>query len=907
MKNRIVLIDSNNIAYRAFYALPDSITTSSGMMTNAVLGFTNMFMKLIEDMKPEAVICAFDSRGETFRHEMFEMYKMHRKKMPDGLSGQLPLIKEVMDAFNVSCIEKEGLEADDILASIVRDAAREYSETIIVTGDKDMLQMVSERIKVLSSKKSITDTVTYDRESVEKKMGVSPGRVRDLLALMGDSSDNIPGVPGVGPRTAVKLIKEFGSLEDIYDNLENIKNEKIKNILINNKDLAFVSKELSTLRDDMDVDPEIFKTSFKDIDYESVKGIFERLEFKKLLERLPKYRGMINFKKENTGKEVVRTSEIKPVLMIPDEGIRNAIEKNDNTVYISSLIKNHETEGIILYCGGPFAYIVDERLAGRERSIESLREIIQDRNIKKSGIYLKQAIKFLRRYSIVMEGRINDFEIMYLSLNPVKASADISDISRDILNIDIGDIKYHQEEDSSELSSPAMDSQMMFAFSGEDRSGGQGEIDQAMLKGLSVFEMMEKRLLDLIEKNGLADVYRKLEEPLTGILAEIEFRGVSIDKNYLRRLIKKYDIEIQRLTEEIYELCGERFNINSSRQLSTVLYEKLKLPALKKTKTGLSTDAGTLKAINGTSPVIGKILEYREKSKLKNTYIDVLPGLIDDKDGRIHTSYNQMGTSTGRISSSEPNLQNIPVRTEYGRQIRKAFIPGKGYDLLMTSDYSQIELRILAHLSGDENLIASFNRNEDIHSRTASELFNVEYENVPEDLRRKAKAINFGIIYGMTEFGLASRLSISGEEAAEYIKMYFERYPEVGRYLKELVESASRKGYSTTMFGRKRYIRELGSSNGRLRGLGERFAVNTPIQGSAADIMKLSTINLYRNLKSENIDSNIILHVHDELVLELKENDREKVERIVRDSMENCIELKVRLKVDIKTGENWYI
>jgi DNA polymerase I len=907
MKKRMVLIDSNNIAYRAFYALPDSITTSSGVMTNAVLGFTNMLMRLIEDLNPELVICAFDSKGITFRHEMFEKYKMHRKKMPEGLYGQLPLIKEVMGSFNIRCIEKEGMEADDVLASIVRAASGEYDEIIIVTGDKDMLQMVSGRIKVLSSKKSITETVTYDKEGVVEKMGVSPERVRDLLALMGDSSDNIPGVPGIGPKTAVKLIKEFGSLEDIYKNIGIIKNNKVQNILLENKDAAFISKELTTLKDDLELDPEIFKNSFKKIDYENVKSIFEQLEFKKLVERLPRYKDIIDFRIRDNINNGIKATKIKPVLITSDSDIRMIIKKNDNKLYISTILMDHEAGGIVLYCGGSFAYIVDDRLSSNKKIIESLKEVIQDSDIKKSGMNLKQAMKFLRRYNMVMKGTINDFEVMYLLLNPVSASAGISDISKKILNIDIGNIESQQVGGSGETETLDKGSQMSFVFSEGSSREKQKDINQAVIKALSVFDMIENRLIDLIEKNGLMDVYRKLEEPLIGILAEIEYRGVSIDKKYLEKLIKEYDIEINRLTGEIYKLCGERFNINSSQQLSKILYEKLQLPVLKKTKTGLSTDAGTLKAIEDKSPVIGKILEYREKNKLKNTYIDVLPELIDNDDGRIHTSYNQMGTSTGRISSSEPNLQNIPVRTEYGKQIRKAFIPGKGYDLLMTADYSQIELRILAHLSGDKNLIASFNRDEDIHNRTASELFEVDYKNVPGELRRKAKAINFGIIYGMTEFGLASRLSISGEEAAEYIKRYFDRYPEVGKFLKGLIQSASSKGYSTTIFGRKRYIRELGSSNGRLRSLGERLAVNTPIQGSAADIMKLSTINLYNNLRLNNIDSNIILHVHDELVLELKETDCKKVEEIVRESMENCIELKVKLKVDIRTGKNWYI
>ncbi|MDD5601135.1 MAG: DNA polymerase, partial [Actinomycetota bacterium] len=430
---------------------------------------------------------------------------------------------------------------------------------------------------------------------------------------------------------------------------------------------------------------------------------------------------------------------------------------------------------------------------------------------------------------------------------------------------------------------------------------------EILKRKLSLYEKIESSLLEGLSEEDMEELYWKIEEPLIRILAEMEYTGVCIDREYLNDLIKEYDREIKNLEKEIYELCGEKFNINSSRQLAEVLYNKLGLPAVKRTKTGLSTDAESLRAIYDSSPVIAKILDYREKTKLKNTYIDVLPRLIDPVDLRVHATYHQLGTSTGRISSSDPNLQNIPVRTEYGRQIRKAFIPGAGYDLIMSADYSQIELRILAHLSEDEILIDSFRKDEDIHARTASELFDVDYNEVTEELRRKAKTINFGIIYGMTEYGLMNRLSIPEEEAREYIKKYFERYQGVNKYLKFLVDEAYKKGYSTTIFGRKRYLRELGSSNSQVRSLGERYAVNTPIQGSAADIIKLSTIVLFDKLKSEKIDSNIILHVHDELVLELKEKDSEIIRKILKESMENCVKLKVNLKVDIKSGVNWYI
>jgi len=482
--------------------------------------------------------------------------------------------------------------------------------------------------------------------------------------------------------------------------------------------------------------------------------------------------------------------------------------------------------------------------------------------------------------------------------------------NKDIRNVtdeggDIPESTSNKEELSGKISKKA---QLELDFKENEGESEQKKNDEGMLlRRLSFYGQVKDKLLEGIKNEKMGKLYREVEEPLIKVLADMEYIGINIDREYLDVLIGEYDDAIKILQEEIYELCGEEFNVNSSQQLSEILYGKLGLPVTRKTKTGLSTDAEALKNIYDSSPVISKILDYREKTKLKNTYIDVLPKLIDERDLRVHTTYSQLGTSTGRISSSNPNLQNIPARTEFGRQIRKAFIPGHGYDLIMSSDYSQIELRILAHLSGDSNLIDIFKRNEDIHTRTASEIFGVEYDKVDRALRRKAKAINFGIIYGMTEYGLAARLSIPEEEAKDYIKKYFDRFPGVRGYLKFLIDEAYKKGCSTTIFGRKRYLKELGSSNNRLRNLGERFAVNTPIQGSAADIMKLSTILLYNKIKSEDIDCNIILQVHDELVLELKEKDKGIVRNLVADSMENCIELKVKLKVDIETGKNWYI
>ena len=922
MKEKIILIDSNNIAYRAFFALPDTITTSSGIITNAVLGFTNIVLKLAEDLKPDTIICAFDSKSPTFRHKMFDQYKIHRKKMPDELIHQIPLIKQVMEAFNIACIEKEGMEADDILASLARKASGSYKQTIIFTGDKDMLQMVSDDIKVLSSRKSITDTIIYDREGVEKKLGVSPDRVKDLLALMGDSSDNIPGIPGIGPMTAVKLIKQFGSIEEIFKGIESIKSEKLKNLLGQNREAAVISKKLAILKEDIEFDTGIMDTSFRDLDFKKVKEIFEELEFKNLVNRLPKYIGIMDFKAVQPEAATIIDKKISLKTFAADIDYEVILEKNGSKAFIAALEEDGRVCGLIIYFGGDRAYLVEKQTMEKADTALSLKNLLEEKTIAKTGIHFKAIIKFLMEYGISIEGSINDLGIMFLILNPLKSGTDIFEISREVLKTEIRNASFGPAENiAGEGTNDARNRNMETSQMSLDLAGTGANIDtgedlkidrsseqvETALKSLALYDQIEEKILLSVREKDLVRTYREIEEPLIKILAGMEYTGVAIDLDHLSELINEYEGEISRLTREIYELSGEDFNINSSRQLSEVLYKRLKLPALKKTKTGLSTDAATLKAIQHTSPVIGKILEYREKTKLKNTYIDVLPNLVHPGDGRVHTNYNQLGTSTGRISSNNPNLQNIPVRTEYGRQIRKAFIPGKGYDLLMASDYSQIELRILAHMSEDENLIDSFSRQEDIHTRTASEVFAVDYNEVGPDLRRKAKAINFGIIYGMTEFGLASRLSISEEEARDYINRYFRRYPGVSIFLKKLIEDAYKNGYSTTMFGRKRYIKELGSSNGRIRSLGERFAVNTPIQGSAADIMKLSTIVLYNNLRSEELDSNIILHVHDELVLELKEKDQKKIEKIIRRSMENCIKLRVRLKVDISTGSNWYI
>ncbi len=906
--SKVILIDGNNIAYRAFYAIPENISTSSGISINAVLGFTNMLLRLIEDQYPDTIICAFDSKTPTFRHKMFDQYKIKRKKMPDGLSEQFPLIKEVLDAFNIACIEKEGFEADDILADIADKVKNQFDEVIILTGDKDILQLVSGNIRVMAIKQGITDTVLIDKFKVEEKLGVKPENVKDLLALMGDSSDNIPGIPGIGPKTARSLVGEYGSVEEIYSNIDKIANPRLKEMLVKNKDIAVLSKELAQLKMPGDLNIEsIVGSSFKDVSFDRVKQLFESLEFKSLEKKLTGLKDKIDFKEGIlTGSRAMDKMVFKPLTLNLNPGglSKNAVE----SMCITEWCPEDIFEGIIIHYGQGDAFLIKTGDLVREELKGDLKKVLENKKIKKTGFDFKRIYKNLKSCGIILDGNFIDFKILYLILNPVKSTVTLDEMIEDLLNIEIKDIEF-KDESGAGIKKTETKKQLKLDLYEDDKQKTKLDKEKldSILKKLGLYENLEKRFLEELKKEDMEKLYWQIEEPLIKVLAEIEYRGVNIDKEYLDGLVKEYEKDIEGLRKEIHNICGSEFNINSSQQLSEVLYKKMKLPIIKKTKTGLSTDAGTLKAIYDSSPVIKKILDWREKNKLKNTYIDVLPCLIDPGDSRVHTTYHQLGTSTGRISSSDPNLQNIPVRTDYGKQIRKAFIPGKGYDLILASDYSQIELRVLAHLSEDKNLIDSFNNEEDIHTHTASEIFGVSYDKVDENLRRKAKTINFGIVYGMTEYGLMGRLSISEEEAREYIQKYFNRYSGVKKYLKFLIDDAYKKGYTTTIFGRKRYLRELGSSNVRIRSLGERFAINTPIQGSAADIMKLSTVLLFNRLKAAGVDSNIILHVHDELVLELKERDLDKVKQMVIESMENCINLNVKLKVDIKTGKNWYI
>lgn len=972
MKNKLILIDSNNIAYRAFYALPSSITTSSGIITNAIYGFISMVLKIATDFEPDNMIAAFDSKGPTFRHELFEGYKAQRKKMPDELISQMSLIKEVLKSMKIPAVEKEGFEADDIIAAIASRCRKSYEEIMIISSDKDMLQLVGGNIKVVALKKGMTDIVVFDSAAVYEKFNVRPEEIQDYLALAGDSSDNIPGIPGIGPKTATRLIGQFKSIENIYRNIDKIKNEKLAGLILKNKSEAEFSKRLTELESDIDLDIEsILEQRIKDADISDIQKSFSMLEFKTLSERIKKIAFFKNSNKEY--KNYFSNSEQNEIDLKKDgfdendnfESVNCIIPKNakdiqrfaakiSKKVYFGVLdpfneknTGNRESKILAVFNGKNEILLTDSSIFGSSACFNAVEGIFNNREIIKTGFDIKYNYKWLKSNGIEINGPLNDLKIFFLLLNSEKTNVEIKEIFEeysdmdpekllnrlrniyfkdDALNADLKESEIIYKSEEKNQSSNHENHQMSFAVCGDDENeppevlsenyenenfstflADDTDYYKQQLAFLFFYAVPENNLLKDLEKHEMTELYKNIEEPLIKVLAEMEYRGVAIDRDYLKVLIVEFNKQIEAITKEIFEASGEEFNINSPQQLSRILYGKLNLKPRRKTKTGLSTDAATLLSLMADNPIIEKILDYREKVKLKNTYIDVLPNIASKKDGRIHTTYNQLGTTTGRISSSEPNLQNIPVRTDIGRLIRKAFVPGKGYDLLLSADYSQIELRVLAHLSGDKKLIEVFLRNEDIHSYTAAEIFNVKLSDVTEEMRRRAKAINFGIIYGMTEYGLKTRLSITEEEAKNYIELYFARYPEIKSFINSLIKEAYEKGYAKTLFGRKRKINELFNANPRIRNLGERLSINTPIQGTAADIMKLATVKLYNNLKESGTDSNILMQVHDELVLELKTKDLEIVRKSVKIAMEECVSLKVPLKTDIKYAENWYV
>lgn len=886
--NRLMIIDGSSLLHRGFYALP-LLSTKDGIYTNGVYGFLTMFYKITEEYEPDYISVAFDKKAPTFRHLEYDLYKANRQKSPNELSLQFPILKEVLSAMNINQIEIEGYEADDIAGTIAKFGEEKGLEVILVTGDRDYLQLASEKSKVLVTKKGITELEVFDNKIIMDKYGIKPEQFIDLKGLMGDQSDNIPGVPGIGEKTGLKLIKEFGSMENIYENIEKVSGKKRKESLIEYRQQAFMSKKLGEIVTNVPIELDMEKFIVKEPNWEKLKELYEKLEFKSLLDKIP--RDKIKDSREEFKSEFVLVNDNKEF-----NNIINNIKKDKKfgfkIIYSGPNPLKDEIIGICIKPKESSSYYINcENNNILDSFKDSFKEIFESEDIEKIGHNIKEDIIGLFRLDINISDISFDSMIGQYLINPSQTDYSIHELAKEYFDIFI--------ESEEELLGKGKNKKTFKSLELEKRV-------EYFSKILDLTFMLENQIKGIVKSQGMEKLYYDIELPLIEVLASMEYLGFKIDMDIINELGKEFDDKINNLTIEIYDLAGREFNVNSPKQLGEVLFDDLDLPVIKKTKTGYSTNAEVLDKLKDKHPIIDKILKYRQIVKLKSTYIDGLIDLVDDETNRIHSSFNQTVTNTGRISSTEPNLQNIPVKTEEGRKIRKAFVSENENYVLVDGDYSQIELRVLAHISDDPKLKEAFYHNEDIHTKTASEVFEVEKEEVTPLMRSRAKAVNFGIVYGISDYGLSRDLDISRKEAKKYIDNYLKNYEKVKEYMDNIIEVGKRDGYVETILNRRRYLPELKSRNYVVRSFGERVAMNTPIQGSAADIIKIAMVRVYKELKKRNMKSKLILQVHDELIIEAHEDEKEEVENILRQIMESSVELNVPLKVDIKMGESWY-
>lgn len=878
MNKTLVIIDGNSIINRAFYALPE-MSNKEGLKTNAIYGFTNMLLKIIDTYNPTHISVAFDRKAPTFRHIEFKEYKAGRKKMPDELREQFEPLKDLLDKFNIHRLEIDGYEADDIIGTVSKIAEDNGFKVYIVTGDKDAIQLASNKTTTLITKKGVGEVEEYDYDSVIEKYEMTPTQFIDLKGLMGDKSDNIPGVPGIGEKTGIKLIKEFSSIEGIFDNIDSIKGSTKKK-LEENKELAIMSKKLATIIRDVPVEFNLEELEYGNYNTKDILDVFKYLGFTSLIPRI----GSLDESEDIVNEANVEISKLEDI----DEFINKVKENNEliiKTVTREGNILDKRIKYIFLSVDGKKIYYVEEN------SIHKLEYIFTSNEIKKLGYNLKDDYIALKPYGIKLENIYFDITIAeYLIDSMSSTSYECSAIAMKYLTKKV--------KTKEELLGKGVKAKKYQDLSFEELSS---HISQIIDTVKSVMPIMEENL----KESNMDGLLYHVEMPLVEVLADMEYEGVKVDKEKLNELGSQFKEIIKKLESEIYKISGEEFNINSPKQLGVILFEKLGLPVIKKTKTSYSTNAEVLDKLKDQSPIIDKIIEYRQIVKLNSTYVEGLLSIINPIDGRIHSSFNQTITTTGRISSTEPNLQNIPVKLEMGRNIRKVFISDKGCKLV-DADYSQVELRVLAHMSQDETMIDAFKHNEDIHTKTASQVFNVSMDEVTSKQRSDAKAVNFGIVYGKSDFGLSEDLNIPVKQAKEYIENYFNKYNKIKEFMDNIIEDASSNGYVTTILNRRRYIPEIKSSNFMLRNAGKRAAMNAPIQGSAADIIKIAMINVYKKLEENNLKSKLILQVHDELIVEAVDSEIDIVKKIVKDEMENAVCLDVNLDVDLNIGDSWY-
>lgn len=887
VKPRFYVVDGNGYVYRAFFALP-RMNNSKGMPTNAVYGFTNMIRKLLQEEKPDFIAVAFDAKEKTFRHESYEQYKIDRPAMPDDLQQQIPYIRRVCEVLNLPVLERPGFEADDIIATLMDRCKEEDLTGVIVTSDKDLLQLVGGDIFALDPMK---DYFVYDAKAVEEKWGVPPERIVDLLAIMGDSIDNVPGVKGIGPKGALELLQKHGTVENLLAQADQIEKKSHREKILEQKDALILSRSLVQLQHDVPLDRGIRDMKAGHPDPDAARDLFLELGFYSILSQF-----LTNASHRKAEYRLVETEEALDVLV-------SRLAKSplfSLRVEIDPKIRFRGTIVGLAFCtqtgSGDYVPVGHQGLLGNgqldEKTVFSrLRPILENGDIPKTAYNLKHQTLVLRDHGVQLRGGALDPMVMSYVLNPSRHGHSLGDLAKEYLQYQVKDEKEMLGAGQKRVALSTVDPRSVAEYS--------CEIADLVLD-------LTPRIQDDLDKAGMLDFYRKMELPLIGVLAQIEWNGVKIDTATLSRLSQEMGKNLDRLVSEIYELAGGEFNINSPKQLGDILFQKLKLPMVKKTRKtrDFSTNQEVLEELAKEYDFPQKILEYRQFSKLKSTYVDALPLMIDPVSRRVHTDYQQTVAATGRLSSTDPNLQNIPIRTPWGRLIRDAFVAEAG-NWLLSADYSQIELRVMAHLSGDETLIDSFLKDEDIHARTASEVFDVPMEKMTKDIRNRAKAINYGINYGQSPFGLAQLLGIDQKEAKDFIDRYFEKYPKVKAYLEGTMQFVQEHGYVETMFGRRRYIPEIRSRDRNVFLAAQRAAVNTPLQGTAADIIKLAMIELQQEVEKRGLGSRMTMQVHDELVFEVPEAEKEEVSKLVRDRMENVCKLAVPLTVDLSLGRNW--
>ncbi|MDD4046980.1 MAG: DNA polymerase I [Tissierellia bacterium] len=895
---KIMILDGNSLLFRAFYALPP-LKTKKGQYTNAVYGFLSMLYKIIDTYSPEYLCVAFDPEKPTFRHEKYKDYKANRQKAPNELVQQFQLIRDVLDVHNIKRVEVEGFEADDVSGTFACAAKEQGADVYLVTSDKDYLQLIDENVKVILTKKGITNTVEMNLNSMGEEYGLTPEQFVDLKALMGDSSDNIPGVKGVGEKTALKLMQEYKSLDNVYANIDNIKG-KLKEKLETDKMQAYMSQTLARIITDIPIEFNIEEYKINKPDIKKLSELYDELEFRQFKKRLVEAtpaddKGQISL----FDTDMAETVKNIDIIYIDSEKklidiIRKISHKEQKAIVKflldgeRALLSNALALGI---SDGENIYYIDFEKAEENKVLESLKVIFESKEIAIWGHNLKNEIIYLMRNNIQINNIQFDSEIGKYLLNPSESSYSLDKIAYEFLNIEI--------PSENQILGTGVKRKTFKGIGLEQRKA-------YIFNYLNTVNKVQKQITKEIDALKMNSLYEEIELPLIEVLAYMEFIGFKVDIGVIDKLGVHFQKKITELEKDIYELAGENFNINSPKQLSVILFEKLGLPIIKKTKTGISTDIEVLERLSSEHAIVGKIIEYRSMVKLNSTYVEGLKNEVNKNTGRVHSVFNQTIASTGRISSTEPNLQNIPTRTEEGRELRKAFVSEDDY-ILCDADYSQIELRVLSHLADEQNLIDAFKQGLDIHAKTASQVFHVNLSDVTPEMRGRAKAVNFGIVYGISDYGLSRDLKIPRKEAKKYIDNYMKYYSNIEKYMKDIVEQGKRDGYVTTYFGRRRYIPELSSRNFNIRSFGERIALNTPVQGTAADIIKAAMVGVYNRLKNNNMKSRLILQVHDELIIEAYKDELEEVKTILTEEMENVIvDFKVSLKSDINIGGSWY-